>query len=311
MGRFGQHVAGRRAAAAPPGLLMCGAVKPGLFAKARDAEQRGNREGRDLWGRYATHRDHVTAAALALAPPAGGRLCWLGAGNANDIDLERLADRFSEVHLVDIDEAALQRAAGRQSPQVRARLHHHAPVDLSGLYEKLDLPAARRPTGEALVNEAAAAVLSKLPADFDVVVSGCILSQMSWALSRLAATTLSPAELPPLEQALATVHLRTLLGLVAPAGTALLVADLVSSSAYPLDELEPDADLAALVKQLSFERQAYAVCNPELLRQLLRRDRHLRAICAPPEIGSPWLWTGSKDQTYLVYPMLLRRQATP
>ena len=46
----------------------------------------------------------------------------LGAGNANDLDLEQLARRFDEVHLVDIDAAALARATGRQTPGVRARL---------------------------------------------------------------------------------------------------------------------------------------------------------------------------------------------
>ncbi len=288
-------------------------VKAGLFARAREAEQKGNREGRDLWDRYATHRDRVTEAAVQLAPAGapgtpGGRLIWLGAGNANDIDLPRLCARFAEVHLVDIDDAALQRAAGRQSPEVRARLHSHAPVDLSGIYDKLDLPPVRRPRGEALVTEATASVLAALPSGFDVVVSGCMLSQMSWALSRLAASKLTPDELPPLEQALATIHLRTVLGLLAPGGIGLLVSDLVSSSAYPLDELAPDADLAALVARLANERTAHAVCNPELLRQLMRRDPWLRAHAATPEMGMPWLWTGSKSLTYLVYPMVLRRK---
>ena len=111
--------------------------KPGLFDRALRAEQRGNKEIRDLWQRYQGHRQQVTAAILALAPASGGRLCLLGAGNANDLDLEQLAGRFEEVHLVDIDAAALARASGRQTPAVRARLRSHAPVDVSGLYQQL------------------------------------------------------------------------------------------------------------------------------------------------------------------------------
>src|SRR5436190_15167601 len=99
---------------------------PPLFERAQRAEQKGNREVRDLWQRYAGHRQRVTAELLALP---GDRLCLLGAGNANDLDLEALAARFAEIHLVDLDPGALSRATGRQSPAARARLRSHAPVD--------------------------------------------------------------------------------------------------------------------------------------------------------------------------------------
>src|SRR5687767_6985847 len=87
--------------------------KPGLFERAQRAEQRGNRDVRDLWERYRGHRQRVTAEILALAPAGaepGGRVCLLGAGNANDLELEALASRFDEIHLVDIDPGALSRA---------------------------------------------------------------------------------------------------------------------------------------------------------------------------------------------------------
>ena len=285
--------------------------KTGLFSQAQQAEQRGNRVGRDLWERYAGHRAQVTAAILRLAPGpgAGGRLCLLGAGNANDLDLARLAAQFDEVHLVDIDPASLSRATGRQERDVRAKLRCHAPVDLSGLFRQIDGGRVRQSSTETLVATGTAEVLAQLPGRFDVVVSGCVLSQMSWVLGQTCERDPAalPAPLAHLEQALLTIHLRTMLGLVAPAGTALLVADLVSSEAYPLDDLEPDADLAALVQQLSEARIAFTVCNPALIKQILRRDPVLATSCSPPEVGTPWLWTGSKDLTYLVYPMRLRR----
>ena len=312
-------------------------AKAHLFDQARDAEQRGNREGRDLWDRYTGHREHVTAAILSVAEtvgvsvagtagasvagtagvsvagPAGGsggRLCLLGAGNGNDLDLAALAARFDEIHLVDIDEAALARAINRQSPAVRAKLRPHAPVDLSGLYRELDVAAARRRHGDELVAAGTAAVLAKLPECFDVVASCCVLSQMGWALSR-AFQAEAAEELPALEQALVAIHLRTLVALTQPAGVALLIADLVSSEAYPIDALDANADLPELVRRLSEARIAYAVCNPDLIRQLLRRDPELRALCAPSEMKPPWLWTGSKDLTYLVYPLILRPLRSP
>jgi hypothetical protein len=30
-------------------------------------------------------------------------------------------------------------------------------------------------------------------------------------------------------------------------------------------------------------------------------------MCPSPEVGEPWLWTGSRERTFLVYPLILRR----
>jgi hypothetical protein len=284
--------------------------KPTLFERAQQAEQSGNWETRDLWQRFQGHRQRVTAEILALAPGGkdahGGRLCLLGAGNANDLDLEALAARFAEVHLVDIDAAALARATERQSPAVRAKLHSHAPVDLSGLYEQLDR-GTPLPPGDALVSAGTAEVTRQLPSELDVVASCCVLSQMSWALERLASPDGMPV--PALEQALLRIHLRAILRAIRPTGAALLVSDLTSSLFHPpLDALAPGEDLRALTQKLAAQRAAYTVCNPELVRHILQHDAELAATCVPPTLGEPWLWTGPKAFTYLVYPFVLRRK---
>ncbi len=284
------------------------AAKPGLFAEAQKAEQKGNREGRELWDRYASHRRHVTDTIVAAASTPDDKVCLLGAGNGNDLDLETIAARFAEVHLCDIDPAALARAVGRQSPAARARLRSHSPVDLSGLYRLLDEPPGRRPEGESLLAAGTKAVTRSLPVGFDLVASCCVLSQMAWALRNLAG--IEPGLLPSFEQTLVTIHLRAMLSLLRPGGVALLIADLVSSETYPLDELAPDEDLAALVARLSEARAAFTVSNPGFLRQLLRRDPVLIAEAEPPQMGEPWLWTGSKGLTYLVFPLMMRRRAS-
>ena len=59
---------------------------------------------------FAEHRARLTREIAERAPASGrGRLCLLGAGNANDVDLELLAKRFAEVHLVDLDRDAVGR----------------------------------------------------------------------------------------------------------------------------------------------------------------------------------------------------------
>ena len=249
---------------------------------------------------------------MALAPGGnqarGGRLCLLGAGNANDLDLEALATHFDEVHLVDIDAAALEHATGRPSLALRTKLYRHAPVDLSGLYHQLDRESPLVP-GDGLVTAGTAEVVRQLPSELDVVVSCCLLSQMSWALECLASS--NGRAVPALEQALVRIHLRAILRSLRPTGAALLVSDLTSSAFYPLDKLEPDEDLRALTQKLAAQRAAYTVCNPELLQHMIRYDAELRLTCVPPTLGQPWLWTGPKAITYLVYPFVLRRKLRP
>jgi hypothetical protein len=270
--------------------------KPALLERAQQAEQKGNRDVRDLWDRYRTHREHLTAQLLALPP---GRLCLLGAGNGNDLDLEALAARFDEIHLVDLDPTALSRATNRQSPATRGKLRSHAPVDLSGLYRQLD----RRPSSlDALVATGATEVTSALPGSFDAVASCCVLSQMSWALETLLEGGAVPVA--ELQQALARIHLRTLLGLLAPSGAALLAADMISSLNYDLESV-PSAELPELARRLAADRVAFPVCNPELIRQLLRRDPALAGATLTQ--GEPWLWDGPKELTYLVCPLIVRR----
>src|SRR6185369_599397 len=91
---------------------------------------RNNRATSGLWDLYAEHRARLSALVAAHAPARGGRVCVLGAGNANDLDLELLAARFSEVHLVDVDAHAVGRARARASSTAAARLFAHAPLDV-------------------------------------------------------------------------------------------------------------------------------------------------------------------------------------
>src|SRR4051812_14797742 len=99
-----------------------------------DVHRRYNRNSDGCWQDFASHRTRQTELALQAG---GGRLAVLGAGNCNDLDLPALAERFREIHLVDLDREALERALGRQPPEVQQALVLHAPVDVTGALEKL------------------------------------------------------------------------------------------------------------------------------------------------------------------------------
>src|SRR5690349_17998645 len=87
-----------------------------------------NRETSPSWQAFAAHRQQLTRLLAGRA--TGLRLCVLGAGNANDLDIEQLRSRFSEITLVDLDAEALARATARQSAEARKVLRVSPPLDL-------------------------------------------------------------------------------------------------------------------------------------------------------------------------------------
>ena len=260
----------------------------------------------DEWALYADHRAHFTEALLSSALRQGGRICVLGAGNCNDVDLERLAATFSEIHLVDIDSAALARAAARQPASVRGLLHRHAPVDLSGLSKRLKKWKAAAPTPSGLEASAASAVQSivaSLPGPFDVVASACVLTQMSFHLRDVLGE--SHAMLGSIRISLVATHLSTLARLTKVGGVSLFSSDLTSSNFYPVGELSPVGNLRDAMNQIVETGRFYHAANPHLIRDVLLRHEGERV--GEPEWLDPWIWTGSLGRIYLVYALRFRR----
>jgi hypothetical protein len=262
---------------------------------------------------FAAHRARLTSEIAARAPAGGvGRLCLLGAGNANDVDLEALAAAFREVHLVDIDAEALGRARARVKPELQARLVLHAPLDASGLFDRLDGWARAAPAAASLAVEVAPAVArvaERLPRGFDVVVSCCLLTQLQLVLLRVVSDR--HPRFPELRSLVTAVHVRVLAALLAPGGVALLVTDMTSSETYPLDQLPPDADLRRVMDDLVHVGNLIHAAHPGLLSSEVRRDPSLRERLAVRWPVGPWLWRNGPDLTFLVYALELRDNSEP
>jgi hypothetical protein len=253
-------------------------------------------EDRD-WTLYAAHRARFTDELVVAAGHArDGRLCVLGAGLCNDIDLERLAAVFSEIHLVDIAPKALARAVARQPVEIRPRLYRHAPVDLSGLSARRLAKWRRVAPATAEVATAAASslqsVVAQLPGPFDVVASACVLTQMAFDL-RAALGGAHPM-LGAIRLSLMAMHVNTLVALTTTRGTSLFVCDAASSNHYPLGALRPDSDLRTVLTDIVKVGACYFAANPEVIRSFLRQ-------VGEPELLDPWLWTGAFGRTYFVY----------
>jgi hypothetical protein len=266
----------------------------------------------DDWSLYAAHRERLTEVISSSASGAGGKLCLLGAGRCNDVDLARLAQTFSEIHLVDIDAKALDEASSRQSPAVRSRLVVHGKVDIAGLTPKRLRKWKGQPPSPREVESWAIAtlewLLARLPGPFDVVASTCVLTQLAFALRQ----TLGEQHrmLGAIRMQMVLTHLRCLVGLTRPGGASIFACDLASSSHFPLDRLDTSASLFDVMAQIIERESYYASANPNLILELWQRDDLLRSCSHAPDLLEPWLWTGPEARTYLVYAIrALRRMA--
>jgi hypothetical protein len=260
---------------------------------------------------FSELRTRLTALLLSRAAADGSaRLCVLGAGNCYDADLERLTSSYREVHLVDIDPAALDRAWERQSAAVRARLVRHPPLDLSGVLDRLERWRELQVSHDELASHAGAAAMSlasALPGPFETVASTCVLSQLQLSVVNV----LSPAHplFDAVRQVVNVTHLRTLAALAAPGnGRALLVSDVSSDLIAPLRACEPDADLRSVLAELMQQGRVIHVVRPDVIAQVVSGDPALCRIVSTSPVLDAWLWHNGPERTFLVYALeLLRR----
>ena len=102
----------------------------------RIAAQRYNPNAFEEWEEYRRQLTDIVINGM----PVGSTLAVYGAGRCNDIDLGRLADHFSEITLLDCDEAAMQAALARYHLAGESGIRAHC-FDFVGIteydYEKL------------------------------------------------------------------------------------------------------------------------------------------------------------------------------
>jgi SAM-dependent methyltransferase len=284
--------------------------------RIQDEQRRRNRMARGCWDLYAAHRQRVTelllgrrltdtSATRGLTPPGlagrmstlgdeppAPRLCVLGAGNCNDLDLPQLLTAFSEVYLVDLDGEALFAGVAAQNLTADARLRLHAGIDVTGLNNRLsDWTCAQPPSAaDADVLLAAAAADADLPlgGPFDIVASVCLLSQLLEAVQLALGETHS--HYLPLVQAVRGRHLRQAVQLCRPGGRLVIVTDFVSSDTCRDLVTVAEAQLPALAEQLVIAQNFFTGLNPFLLRRLFLSDPWLAARVAQPQLSKPWRW---------------------
>ena len=254
--------------------------------------QRFNAGSRDQWEGFASHREKVSSLLASAGDPTVSRLCILGAGNTNDLDLPRLLEAYREVHLVDLDGEAMRLGAERQGLGGHPQLHLHGKVELTAMLDGFARwsPSCTVSPAEldALVEWPATRVARTLPGPFDVVATTCLLSQIVGnAFVHLGD---HHAQLDHAVAAIRLGHLRLLAELARPGGRVAFISDVVNSEHVPAVLTTPESALPELLRNLAERGGTIRGMNPSKLLVLFRRDPVLAAKVAGVEIVPPWCW---------------------
>ena len=263
-----------------------------------------NRETLDNWRLYRSHREAVAELICRPPQPASARLCILGAGNCNDLDLARFSGRFAQVHLVDLDRQAMAEGVRRQSPLAPAGISLQGGVDLTGILKTLATWERYRPGRESIahcIREARAFAGLPFPGRFEVAASMCLLSQLIDTVVSVTGPKAVPLELV---RTLQQRHLRLLAELLLPGGVGYLVPDfgLERSGAPPARETSPEPESAA-----GAPGNAFLGVNPRELCALASHDAVLRTRVGKARVSPSWLWRQNPRRTLRVCAVSFQR----
>ena len=273
-------------------------------------QARFNRSTRSHWQHFAPHRARVQELILTgreLTP--GGKFIALGAGNCNDLELRELLGAFGEVHLVDLDPAALTAACERQGVSGSPGLRLHAPIDLTGIagiVSSWKAKAPRLPDVRQAVQASDTAVTPDLNGPFDVVLSSCVLSQLVGYATDALGGDRQPG-FRDLVRAIRARHLRLMTDLLAPGGTGLLICDLVSSDSLQDLPRVREHELTGLIQKLARDGNFFSGLFPDALVAALHRGPDTGPRVCDVRLLPPWLWRLGPQRTFLVYAVRFRK----
>jgi hypothetical protein len=265
-----------------------------------------NRQSAGAWERFAAHRRRVTDLALCHWPD-GGVGCVLGAGNLNDLDLRSVLRVAAGIHLVDLDRNAVVTGLRRQGVEHEPGLVVHPSTDITGILHLLPAAGARPARGD--VDRLAAALEDqRLPLcreQFGLVLSAGVLTQL---FQSLIDSPLTEADTIAVTLRLRDQHLRELVGLLEPGGTAVLVTDVVSTSTAPSLLRCPEPELEEAMAGLVSDANFFTGANPYRITGLLEDDEWWRSRVGAVRLHDPWLWAVTADRHHLTCAITFRRR---
>jgi hypothetical protein len=241
---------------------------------------------------------------LTTLAASGSSLCVLGAGNLNDLDLDRLLHLYERVDLADLDVDAVHAGLARQKDIATAAVRVQGPIDLSGILDRLPAGSHEGDDAAALCDALAHHRCMVEGAPFDVTLSAGLLTQL---LQAVVDSSLAPDDVVAVSLALRDKHLADLVHLTGPGGTLVLVTDVVSTTtaAQLLDTAQ--ADLEEQMAELVAARNFFTGTNPYRIAALLEEDERFRDLVTDVRLLEPWLWRVTVDRQHLTCAILARR----
>ncbi len=253
--------------------------------------QNRNRCTRNDWDDYAPHRKRISELLDEASHNNEARLCVLGAGNGNDLELESLVNRYSEITLVDLDREAMEHCVQPLSESVRNRVIVKSGIDLSGIASMLDSvsESTQVPVEKLVELRDRARALTEFPplGTFDVVISTCLLSQILDSVALSIGSDHSDAI--DLMIAVRDGHLDRMAALTRTGGSCILVTDFVSSDTLPELNKVSENELDSLVTESLKKRNFFTGLNPAvLLQRIANHEKTDRRTIRPTPA---WRWT--------------------
>ncbi|MCA9015557.1 MAG: hypothetical protein KDA77_09535 [Planctomycetaceae bacterium] len=277
--------------------------------KLFEEEFQFNLASRPNWEQGARHREMLTEYLAGLAGNRQGRLCVLGAGNCNDLDLKRLLQAYREVHLVDLDESALDYAVQSQEVSDEPRLLRHV-RDITGAGQELAAIGATETRSEtdlsAIIQRYSQPAELNLPGPFDVVCSTCVLSQL--ILQAVNAVGDTHPQFEQLLVAIRSQHFQTIVHGINEGGAGLVVSDFVSSESAADMKDVPDFQFTQYLSQLLSSRNFFHGVHPGVLFSQLTGNAPLAGLVQNVEMLPPWRWDLGSRQ-YAVAAIRFQRRA--
>lgn len=247
-----------------------------------------NQESRNKWDLYQSHREKVTALLISKSKSKDDRLCILGAGNCNDLNLNILTKHFREIHLVDIDEQAVYDGILRQELRNTDNIYVHGSIDLTRSLPYLSELKQNKKYTEMEVKDFIQKTILPLNLDinepFGVVASVCTLTQLiSTVIDALGDnhTYLSDFILK-----IRNHHLNQLINLLEPEGWGFLITDIVSSDSFAKMSTISEENFSGVIDQLISNQNFFHGVNPYRLNSVLSSN----LFVSKTQILHPWRW---------------------
>lgn len=273
-------------------------------------QSRNNSKTRDAWQRFDSHRTRIadlicrSAGKLSNGPGIENdrpSLAIFGAGNGNDLAVERLLETFGRIHMFDLDQDALDHLKDRhcQSRLAKEVIHVEPAIDLTGIVTELQRypQNATRPQAEMFADKARAVPNIITDRQFDMVVSTCMLTQLFDGV--LQAVGAAHPHTHFLMFALREGHLNLMCRAIRPGGVGLLVTDIVSSDTLPELKNAKEESVLAIARQAIKQRNFFTGTLPWAIKDLLS-TMLLESADQPWEVHSPWKWQIGTNRCYLV-----------